>query len=245
METFLFVFLTTFSEGFSAVTMNTRVHVYVDTKMVWTDAQTYCRENYKDLSTITDAVEQSSLRDVAGAGYPHSWIGLCRSMTNQNDFVWSDGGLPTPFTYWKHKQPDGLSTHQDCVEVTEPGWADYYCNVSLSFFCFKSTVMESDTKTWEEALGYCRDQYTDLASLATSTQLQQVEPKIMVENFVWVGLRFLAGNWQWLNNEPLENPASLPTCPIFPYRCGGLNLLANKWENRNCNEKYSFLCDLM
>lgn len=244
METLL-VFLTTISAGFSAVTMNTRVHVHINTKNNWTDAQSYCRENYKDLSTIISAAEHLNLQYVACDQYPNSWIGLSRSLTNQNDFVWSDGGLPTPFTYWKNNQPDGASKHQDCVEVVEEGWADFYCDVPLPFFCFKSTIMESDKKTWEEALLYCRDQHTDLASLATSSQLQQVESKIVGENFVWVGLRFLAGSWHWLNNEPFENPASLTACPVSFDRCGGRNVITKSWENRNCDNKYSFLCDWM
>lgn len=242
MELFLFVFLLTFSKGFSAVTMNTRVHIHVNINKNWQEAQSYCREKYKDLSTITDSKEHLSLSEVAWSNYPNSWIGLYRSSTDKTRFIWSDGGLQTTFTTWKHNQPGDINSNQDCVETINDGWADYGCFNKLPFFCFKSTIMESDRKTWEEALGYCRDHYTDLSSL-TSKEIQQVENKIVSEEFVWVGLHFLAGNWYWLNLEPVKNKADLSECPIFPYRCGGRNLTNNKWEQRDCEEKHSFLCD--
>ncbi|KAK7166149.1 hypothetical protein R3I93_006048 [Phoxinus phoxinus] len=156
-------------------------------------------------------------------------------------FIWSDGDLHTNFYNWKSGQPGPKNGGQDCVEVDGDGWADWECGNALPFFCY-SITLERDNKTWEEAMEHCRDHNTELASLTSNKQLQQAENNLNGETSVWVGLRFVAGQWYWLNTKPVGNDVSLPWCPAVPYRCGARNIKTKEWENRDCNDKLSFLC---
>ncbi|KAL6478740.1 hypothetical protein MHYP_G00121730 [Metynnis hypsauchen] len=62
-----------------------------------------------------------------------------------------------------------------------------------------------ENKTWEEAYEYCRAHYTGLAFLSSETQLNlaKKETKETQTVSVWTGLRFLVGEWLWVNGEPL------------------------------------------
>ncbi|XP_051993064.1 snaclec rhodocetin subunit delta-like [Xyrauchen texanus] len=101
-------------------------------------------------------------------------------------------------------------------------------------------------KTWEEALEYCRAHHINLASMAShgiELQLTKNEKAESQTDSVWTGLRFLAGEWLWVNRKPLGNQVALPECPTEPFRCGARNSKTDTWENRNCDEKLNFLCN--
>ncbi len=220
---------------FSAVT---RVHIHVNQLKTWSEAQSYCRQHYKDLSTISSTEENLHLRSMLRGN--HAWIGMLRNHTNLDQFIWSDGDLQANFYQWKHNQPNAKDSNQNCVEVDGIGWADYECHHDLPFFCYMT--LERESKTWEEAMEHCRDHYTDLASLTTYELLQQVKNNLKGETSIWVGLRFVAGQWNWLNTQHAANQMSLPECPDQPYRCGALDITTGQWDNRDCEEKLHFLC---
>lgn len=237
MENLFLFFLLIFHGGSSTIT---RVHIHVSKSKNWREAQSYCRQKHKDLSTISSTEENERLRVMLGDINNHAWIGMYRNSTNLDQFIWSDGDLQTNFYNWKSGQPNGRS-NQHCVEVDGTGWADYECEKGLPFFCYSMTL-ERVKKTWEEAVEHCRDHYTELASLTFNEQLQQAENNLIGETSVWVGLRFVAGKWHWLSTEPVGIELALPWCPVIPYRCGARNVATKQWENRDCNDKLSFLC---
>jgi len=236
MENLFLFFLLIIHGGSSTIP---RVHIHVSESKTWNEAQSYCRQNYIDLSTVSSTEENNLLRTMLNGN--HAWIGMYRNYTNMGQFVWSDGDLQTNYHNWKSDQPDGIKNNQNCVEIDGTGWADYYCNSELPFFCY-SVILERDSKTWDEAMEHCRDHYTELASLTSNEQLQQAGNNLRGETSVWVGLRFVAGQWYWLNSEPVGNHMSLPWCPAVPYGCGARNIVTWQWENRDCNDKLSFLC---
>lgn len=222
-----------------------RKHIFVSTRLSWTDAQTYCRKNYVDLSTVDSEEERDRFRnDVADHLSNRSWIGLSKRPDQQAFGQWSDGSI-FGFASWKSGQPSDPSS-EHCVSIYNAEFADFNCKNFLSFICYKwepTLIMVQELKTWHEALVHCRTQYTDLISLSTETDLLQVNK--IIGNFqnvrVWTGLTFLDGSWFWVNNEPLGNLVSLPSCPIRPFLCGakvGVNIL----ENRDCMEKMNFIC---
>ncbi|KAL0203543.1 hypothetical protein M9458_001561 [Cirrhinus mrigala] len=138
-----------------------RDHVYVNIPKSWTDAQSYCRKYYEDLSTITSQEEQDMLIQLAGG--------------NSLD-----------------------KTH-----------------------------------------------HTDLATITTERQLQLIKTETTESQTesVWTGLRYLAGEWFWVNNKTLGIETLLQECPTQPYRCGARNTKTDKWENRDCDEKLNFICN--
>lgn len=220
-----------------------RDHFYLSIFKNWTDAQTHCRTYYTDLSTITSQEEQDMLIQLAGGNSLDKWIGLSRNTSNIKQFLWSDGNS---FSYykWEPGQPNNLNGCQYCVSLRYT-WFDYECSKLHTFFCYRMFILVKEKMTWDEALQYCGTHFTDLASMTTERQLQLVKKETMESQTesVWTGLRYLVGEWFWVNNEPLGDQISLPECPAQPYRCGARNTKTDKWENRDCAEKLNFICN--
>ncbi|XP_053090606.1 snaclec agglucetin subunit beta-1-like [Pangasianodon hypophthalmus] len=209
--------------------------------MSWSDAQSYCRKNFKDLATITTDEENQRIINNAGVNF-QGWIGLKRSASGSGMWQWSDGE-PSYFFQWKqvtsYNFPDA-----DCVKFEASGWSSNYCSLNYPFICYRNLILVKKTKTWEDALQYCRMNYTDLAYASSPKQPYLVEKETAQTQTVsvWMGLRFLDGKWFWVSMELLEIPDSLPSCPIQNYRCGARNTKTHVWENRDCNEELNFLC---
>ena len=216
-------------------------HLFISSAMTWEEAQYYCRQHYRDLSSITTQEENEMLLQAAGPNPPDSWIGLHRTIVDPNTWVWSNGDVVSFFN-WKSGDPDW--GYQLCVQIRDAGWFDDYCSDTRPFFCERILVLVKENKTWEEAYEYCRAHYTGLAFLSSQTQLDlaKEETNDTQTVSVWTGLRFLAGEWLWVNGEPLGNLVSLHSCPAQPYRCGARNSEIDVWENRDCEEKLNFLC---
>ncbi|XDV18769.1 hypothetical protein PO909_024401, partial [Leuciscus waleckii] len=73
---------------------------------------------------------------------------------------------------------------------------------SLSILVYKN-------KTWDEALDYCRQNYTDLTSLRSHTIMAEVINNTITSQtaYVWTGLRFMAGHWFWVSGDDLQYKA--------------------------------------
>ncbi len=90
-------------------------------------------------------------------------------------------------------------------------------------------------ETWEGALEYCRKLYKDLASLSTKERMNSALLEITQAEteYVWTGLRFLAGDWFWVNGDDLNNTAwyqnEQPQCPARDVRCGALDKETKLW----------------
>lgn len=233
METLFLFFLLITHGGLSKVT---RVHVFVTDSRSWEEAQSYCRRYYKDLSTVSSSEENNRLQSMLGTRNYLGWIGMHRNRSNLSQFIWSDGDLETNYTCWTSDETD---TSSDCVSVDGTGWDVFGCGNSLSFFCYLNTLV-MEKKTWDDALEYCRDHYTDLATLTTEQQLRAVKSNLAGQMSIWIGLRFVAGQWYWMKSAGLG--VQLPSCPALLYRCGALNIATQMWENRDCGEKLNFLC---
>lgn len=221
-----------------------RDHFYLRINKNWADAQSYCRTYYEDLSTITSQKEQNLLLQAAGHLQELKWIGLYREKTSTSNWLWSDGKTVS-FTGWANNQPDNQQGNEYCVAIINK-WFDFSCTSLLTFFCSKTRfILVKEKRTWDDALQYCRTHHTDLASMTTERQLQIVknETRESQTESVWTGLRYLVGEWFWVNNEPLENQISLPECPAQPCRCGARNTNTDRWENRDCAEKLNFICN--
>lgn len=221
-----------------------RRYIYISEKMNWLSAQRYCREKYTDLATITTDAENRRLMNASsGVISSDSWIGLNRTAPGSERWQWSDGESPH-FFQWLTGQPNNFNGIQNCVKVESEGWNDYECSASYPFYCSWRFVLVKDSKTWEEALEYCRTYYTGLASPVSPEQLALAENAIAQTQTVsvWIGVRFVNGQWVCVNMAPLGSLVLLPSCPAPSYRCGAHNTSTNIWENRDCNEKLNFLC---
>lgn len=216
-----------------------REYIFITSELNWLDAQSYCRKYYKDLATITTVEENKRLYQ-AGSVPSGCWTGLHRT---SGTWIWSDGEKLSFPNWFSALSFSNTSTHDCAVTMNnQSGFLqNYYCAKPRKFYCYQFLTVMKESKTWEEALDYCRVNYTGLASM--SLQQLNLETVQMQTDSVWIGLRFVNGLWLWVNGEQLRTNVSMPSCPAPAYRCGALSTTTNTLMNRNCNERLGFICD--
>uniref|UniRef100_A0A8C7YBD3 C-type lectin domain-containing protein n=1 Tax=Oryzias sinensis TaxID=183150 RepID=A0A8C7YBD3_9TELE len=103
-------------------------YILIYTPLNWTDAQKYCRQNYLDLASIRNIVENNIIEALAGSEWV--WIGLHRQR------VWSDGSQSV-FQYNIVVQQG--STGEKCISVEKSRqWSNNDCSSQFPFICYKS-----------------------------------------------------------------------------------------------------------
>ncbi|XP_062330236.1 C-type mannose receptor 2-like isoform X3 [Osmerus eperlanus] len=182
----------------------------VTTSLSWPAAQSYCREHYVDLATVDSMEDLQGLIDkVKHIGQVYLWIGLTidRSVSS---WKWSLSGSQfyregeTEYRNWA--QP---ITGQPCAALVskEAGvWRDYACTNTYSFVCSHSGndpgkpkyILVLERRTWRHAQIYCRQSYTDLASIRNQAENIEIQQLVLGENssaIVWIGL--FKDDWKW------------------------------------------------
>uniref|UniRef100_A0A8C5EFP1 C-type lectin domain-containing protein n=1 Tax=Gouania willdenowi TaxID=441366 RepID=A0A8C5EFP1_GOUWI len=137
-----FVFLC--YEGISTVPH--RVYHYVNMRMSWADAQSYCRDKYKDLATFESMEDIQKLKrpSVASA---QAWIGLRDDPKSwketfgnaTNSWRWSATEKPsfTNYSNWKDGSPKRFREQRYCSLVMVSGdWTEATCSQIREFICF-------------------------------------------------------------------------------------------------------------
>ncbi|XP_069054162.1 macrophage mannose receptor 1-like [Lepisosteus oculatus] len=99
----------------------------------WTEALTFCREHYTDLTRVRSQSENELVRVTAGGR--EVWIGLFTE-----PWKWSDGDVST-FRPWHVGEPNNYGGIESCGAVNLQGsargsWNDYNCNTTYAFFCY-------------------------------------------------------------------------------------------------------------
>nr|XP_021333404.1 C-type mannose receptor 2 [Danio rerio]CAH68844.1 novel protein similar to lectins [Danio rerio] len=225
-----------------------RKHFFVTEQMTWIDAQTYCRKYHSDLSTVTKE-EAQLLSSNTDATYSFSWIGLYEDPDRADEWIWS-GGQVEEVDNWDTDQPDDSS--ENCISLKQftSKLHDTLCSDMLSFYCMDAveSVLVSQNKAWDEALDYCRQHYIDLVSLSSEmieAEVINVTGKSQTD-FVWTGLRFMAGHWFWVSGEDLQYKAwsveGEPKCPAGNLRCGALDRNKKVWKAIDCEKRLNFVC---
>ncbi|KAI4877370.1 hypothetical protein NFI96_033851, partial [Prochilodus magdalenae] len=111
----------------------------------------------------------------------------------------------------------------------------------------------NESKTWTEAQNYCRQTYTDLATINTRREMEYANVSLVnkATGFVWIGLKRGAGEWQWsltgggsyrkgytyLNwsqGEP-NNTNNNEACVVMKKDNG-------TWNDEPCDTTYPFVC---
>ncbi|XP_043953863.1 C-type mannose receptor 2-like [Gambusia affinis] len=108
-------------------------YVYVDIGMNWFNAQTYCRENFVDLATVSSDLQNWMVKNLVPIGV-YSWIGLFR----QPNFFWSDGSNVS-FSNWDNVyNPIGsMTTICGITSVNNMGkWRLLSCENKLPVVCY-------------------------------------------------------------------------------------------------------------
>lgn len=224
-------------------------HFFIKEKMNWSAAQQYCRKHYTDLSIHANKWEYDELLKQDKRNRT-SWIGL---HFVDHSWKWTDGENIS-FEKWADSQPD---VDGKCAYIYKEEWFAEQCEAKHNFICFKwmrKLILVRENKTWEDALIHCRSHHTDLASLQNTLKLQ-IGKNISSEAqtpHVWTSLRFLAGEWLWVDHNPevkRNYKINLPQCPIQPLLCGAFNrtvptsdFFPFTFTNRDCHEKLNYIC---
>ncbi|XP_030609391.1 C-type lectin lectoxin-Lio3-like [Archocentrus centrarchus] len=225
-------------------------YVYVKEEKNWPDAQKYCRQTYTDLAPVSNQNDLDKLQQLSGNVDNRMWIGLERNSSNRTQWLWSGGGAVSWFL-WEQGEPNGLNRNEDYGGIRNERWHDFWKGHLCSFFCYSAFVVR-ENRTWEEALEYCREQHDDLASVASETEILLMQTELKKYNtteHVWIGLRFLSGDWLWVDGQELDyelwGQGGKPSCPDAKMKCGALQVTGGSlgvWEARDCEKRLNFIC---
>uniref|UniRef100_A0A8C1ZVL9 C-type lectin domain-containing protein n=1 Tax=Cyprinus carpio TaxID=7962 RepID=A0A8C1ZVL9_CYPCA len=175
-------------------------YVFVYEYKTWTEAQSYCREHHTDLISIRNETENSRVTSLI----PYSsvvWIGLYRTRS------WSDQSNSS-FSKWRTGQPNNAGNSEYCTAVSfsdSGNWTDENCNTALPFICYSALASSrqyhfvNESKTWTEAQRYCRQNYTDLATIENMEEMNRLINTVNGSNngSAWIGLYDDINSWRW------------------------------------------------
>ncbi|XP_061745464.1 C-type mannose receptor 2-like [Nerophis ophidion] len=201
-------------------------YVFVDQKMSWYDAQSYCREFHTDLAPVINDIQLQELREISGY-VSQFWTGLVRNFTDREEWMWSGGGRASTAP-WSPGQPNGRPNN-DFGMMIHYRIHNENKEHEVFFFCYEAIVVR-ERVSWEEALEHCREQHNHLASLASRTEtllVQRELEKNFSTQYVWMGLRYFPGGWRWVDGEPLAYKGWVgeePLCPALRLKCGALKV---------------------
>ncbi|XP_052376203.1 macrophage mannose receptor 1-like [Oncorhynchus keta] len=233
---------------------------FVNLIKTWTEAQSFCRQNYTDLVTIDDDMaDMKKLNNtVSAAGWIESaWIGLYNIM---DIWRWSLGNRELEVEgFWAQGQTNIDPNSKDvCVCMMQNGsWFNNNCNTTWNFVCYDKNATNkyihiNESKTWSDAQSYCREKHTDLASVRNTTEMQAIKTITLTHDNnptyrAWIGLHKPLGVWRWSDqsgssyrnwdsNEP--NGAGMGKEGYF---CGEVKL-SGKWNDKGCTHEQPFIC---
>ncbi|RVE71053.1 hypothetical protein OJAV_G00070670 [Oryzias javanicus] len=228
--------------------------VFNETK-TWTEAQSFCREKFADLATMDNMEDMNILN---GLAVPEmAWIGLYddvngwKWLMSDPNFYINDGAN---FRNWKAGEPNNYNGHESCtiLKSADSGkWNDAPCDWSVEAMCCNVTglnvtfVYINKTMTWPEALMFCREHHTDLASVRNMEENQKIMELLPAGKQVWIGLYRDTWKWadgsnssfrNWLSAEPNNYQVQNESCAAADFTNFG------QWDDRNCDEKKPFIC---
>ncbi|XP_035485760.2 macrophage mannose receptor 1-like [Scophthalmus maximus] len=212
----------------------------------WYKAIQYCQNNMSDLATITNT-NKDYLKS-------SGWIGLYHKAGGSWSWI---GDSSSDYRNWAPREPRAA----DCgsLNPVPNKWNSEVCSRELHFVCYEDDlVVVNENKTWEEAMTHCKRMNTpcvdapetciyknEILNLEKLQDYSYVRDRIYraTTDEVWTGLRFLGGEWWWMNGKEPQSQGILPECPSHRNHCGTLSKYdTNNWITRDCSERRNFLC---
>ena len=217
--------------------------------VTWDEAKYYCRIIWGvncDLAIQRNALDISYFSEICNNFQSMCWVGIRdRPVIG---WSWINGQnislLDTNWSAGSAGHPGGTN----CGAVYDGKLVDHNCGKVLHYLCeYNHLVFVEEKKTWEEALDHCRalepdaSKRTDLLSFRDEEELSYAQGEMTRAQTeeVWIGLRWLAGRWLWMDRNA-GGVITLPECPANGNHCGTLS--GGGQQARSCVEKRRFFC---
>ncbi|XP_048826072.1 putative C-type lectin domain family 20 member A isoform X4 [Brienomyrus brachyistius] len=254
---FLLLKLLLISEFHSHCSCLLHQYHFVNINLTWTDAQAYCRQNYTDLATIDNMKDMKSLTGSMGSDYTgEAWIGL------QNGSLWrwhwSSGEGGTGYRNWESGQQYHGGNTEHCTKIRDNGtWNDAPCSLNpdiAHFICYTAPTCNNGVNatwnftlikknmSWPDAQSYCRQSYTDLATVRNKEDNDLLHKMVPNGTQAWIGLFRDTWGWSDLSNSSFrnwkngENYYVNNACALAQVTWPGT------WDVTPCDEKHPFIC---
>ncbi|MBN3316965.1 PLA2R phospholipase, partial [Atractosteus spatula] len=231
-----------------------RQYHFVSSPLNWTSAQRYCRENHTDLATIDNKEELDTLLNETHISVEQAWIGLYKVDPEQWHWSLSKWGFykhgEAEYRNWSSGSPDPNSACNSTEMNSDGQWEASNWTEKKRFICYSASggptqryVLVEDKLDWRAAQRYCREKHTDLVSVRSRSENEEVR-KVMKNESVWIGL--FRDAWRWsdqrsssFRNWSIEQPDSGGN-----EKCGSLFLDTKRggWNDASCNTAYPFIC---
>ncbi|KAI2663119.1 Mannose-binding protein A [Labeo rohita] len=219
--------------------------------MTWEKAQTYCRKHHYDLATVQSNENWTRLQEAADENLftGFAWIGLYNDV---NSWRWSYDEESLLFQSWAWREPNNYGYGEECAGMFSNGaWFDLYCHNSFYFVCYNESsnatqkmVLINTRKTWHDAQTFCRDHHTDLATIRSQDDNDQIISLIYdLVLPVWIGL--YRETWKWSNRASVTNSTQLAiqTFTRWQADCVGADIYHQTIGDRFCTKDYYFYCN--
>ncbi|KAF6717723.1 C-type mannose receptor 2 [Oryzias melastigma] len=217
-------------------------------KKNWTDAQNFCRNRHTDLISGPEQMKKLNVVETellfpSDSNNDLIFIGLFRDA-----WQWSDGSRSS-FRFWNLNYDDEESVNS-CVMLNKKGrWNSEKCTETHHFVCHDDhVILINESRTWEEALYYCRHHHHDLVTITNLEEQRWVQEKTKnaTTPYVWTGLRYTCtlGFWFWVSDEVVryknwDSPEQVNECDMSgAMETGG----EHKWVKKHDEEKFNFFC---
>ncbi|XP_036420720.1 macrophage mannose receptor 1-like [Colossoma macropomum] len=108
------------------------------------------------------------------------------------------------------------------------------------------TYLINETKSWRVAQSYCREHYTDLASVRNQTENEEIWKSAThsITGVVWIGLFNDSWTWSDQSNSSFRNwPSNQPFSQDWQQNCAAVSMTdQGLWRDVNCETKNPFIC---
>ncbi|CAB1316962.1 unnamed protein product, partial [Coregonus sp. 'balchen'] len=232
-------------------------YIVITEKKTWSEAQSYCRKNHKDLASVKDLTIQNIIQATFAKRLQNNvvptkevWIGLYR------EWRWSDQS-GSPFSNWMADEPNGVDAGEQhgelCVEVKFPSgqWNDHICSTKHPFICYDDKWSWSQrTRRGQKPCGTAETwTWSWCLSTTRASALVRQRAKNASTPFVWLGLRYTCtlDFWFWVSGEEscYHNWADGEGYNTGKEQCGNTGAIqrdGGQWVGKPETERFNFIC---